>query len=266
PPARREARPRGRAARGQAAGSGAGPALRGDPERTGRKAFTREHARIAAARLKARRRSRPRGSDPGREMPSRQRAPASLRSWRAGSRGAEHTVLAVAAARTPAAAAAIAAARAWPLVGASGTARPRAARTGRVGVVAGRGMVGGKAHRAARVSVRMRGLGARLAAARAALLARAGLARSTAVRVAVAGRAGVDAVGHVPGAEGCRIALRQRLGSLGLALLERLLRLFRGLFAAHGQPAMRLLAAAPATVLAHVVEAAQFAPFVGGVV
>src|SRR5690606_20819487 len=192
--------------------------------------------------------------------------PASCRSWRAGCRSAERTVLAAAAARTPVAAAAIAAARAWPLVGAPGTARPRAARTGRVGVVAGRGMVGGKAHRAARVSVRMRGLGARLAAARAALLARAGLARSTAVRVAVAGRAGVDAVGHVPGAEGCRIALRQRLGSLGLALLERLLRLFRGLFAAHGQAAMRLLAAAPATVLAHVVEAAQFAPLVGGVV
>lgn len=33
--------------------------------------------------------------------------------------------------------------------------------------------------------------------------------------VAVAGRTGVDAIGHVPAAEGSRVAIRQRLGALG---------------------------------------------------
>src|SRR5690606_37315822 len=51
------------------------------------------------------------------------------------------------------------------------------------------------------------------------------------------------------------------------ALLERLLRLLGRHFAADGQAAVRLLAAtAAATVLAHVVEAAQLAALVGGVV
>src|SRR5690606_3250386 len=81
-------------------------------------------------------------------------------------------------------------------------------------------------------------------------------------------RTGADAFRHVPGAERGRIAIRQRLeAALLRALLERLLRLLGRHFAADGQAAVRLLAAtAAATVLAHVVEAAQLAAFVGGVV
>src|SRR5690606_35234788 len=171
-----------------------------------------------------------------------------------------------AAARPAVAAAAVAAAGAGTLVRTSGAARARTARAGRAGAMAGRGVVGGEVHRAARMAVRVRGLGAALAAAGPTLLARAGLARAAAVGVAVAGRAGVHAIGHVPGAERRRVAVRQRLRTLGLALLERLLRLLGGLFAAHRQSAMRLLATAAAAILAHVVEAAQLASFVGGVV
>src|SRR5690606_9011668 len=207
---------------------------------------------------------------------ARKRAPTAYPSWRAGSRRAGRTVLAIAAARTAMAAATLGtralgfAAR--TRTGRAWSARARAARAGCGGAVAGRSVVGREAHRAARMPVGMRGLGAALSAAGAALLARARpaartrLARAAAVGVAVSGRTGVDAVGHVPGAERRRIAIRQRLGALGLALLERLLRLLGRLFAAHRQPAMRLLAAASATVLAHVVEAAQLATFVGGVV
>src|SRR5690606_19531083 len=92
-------------------------------------------------------------------------------------------------------------------------------------------------------------------------LAAAGLARAAGAGVAVAAGAGVDAVGHVPAAERGRVALGQ--GALVLALLERLLRLARGGLAGDGQAAGRLALAAAAAVLAHVVEAAQLAAFVG---
>src|SRR5690606_28068104 len=150
------------------------------------------------------------------------------------------------------------------------SARPRAlgtraARACRARMVRGRGVVGREHGRIAGMPVGMR-RGTPLATALAALLGRTALARVAAVGIAMAGRAGVDALGYVPGAERGRIAIGQRLGTLGLALLERLLRLLGGLLAAHRQPAVRLLAAAPAALLAHVVEAPQFASFVGDVV
>src|SRR5690606_32861125 len=155
-------------------------------------------------------------------------------------------------------------------IGAAGT---RSARTRRVRVVPWRGMVGREAHRAARMAIGMGGLAsialasAGTTTARAgALLAGARLARATAVGVAMSGRTGIDALGHVPGAERGRVAFRQRLGSLLRALLERLLRLLGRLLAADREATVRLLAAAPATILAHMVEAAQLAPLVGGVV
>src|SRR5690606_30112368 len=114
----------------------------------------------------------------------------------------------------------------------------------------------------ARMAIGTRRLARALAGARlaGALAARAG--------VAVAAGAGGHALGHVPGAECGRVAVRQRLQrALLLALLERLLRLLGRHLAADGEAAVRLLAAAAAaTVLAHVVEAAQFAALVGGVV
>src|SRR4249919_2434566 len=90
---------------------------------------------------------------------------------------------------------------------------------------------------------------------------------ATVFRIAMPGRAGLDAFGHVPGTERGGIAFRQRTRTLFLALLERLLRLLRRHFAADGQAAVRLLAtAATAAVFAHMIEAAQFAAFVSGVV
>src|SRR5690606_28983960 len=106
----------------------------------------------------------------------------------------------------------------------------------------------------------------RLAAVRFARTART-------VGVAMAAGSGVDAVGDVPGAERRRI-LRSRARLAATRVLSRLARTFRlerlvellgrGL-AADGEAAMGLLAAASATVLAHVVETAQLAAFVGGV-
>src|SRR5690606_36384434 len=73
--------------------------------------------------------------------------------------------------------------------------------------------------------------------------------------VAVAAGTGAHAIGHVPGAERRRVAVRQRVEALLRALLERLLRLLGRHLAADGQAAVRLLAAAAtATVLAHMVE------------
>src|SRR5690606_194787 len=117
------------------------------------------------------------------------------------------------------------------------------------------------------MSVRMRSLGPTLSAAGSALLAGAGLARAAAVGVAMAGRPRLDALGHVPGAERGRVAVRQRLRAALLgAVLEWFLRLLGCLFAAHGEAAMRLVAPASAAVLAYMVETAQFTPLVGGVV
>src|SRR5690606_30465253 len=60
-------------------------------------------------------------------------------------------------------------------------------------------------------------------------------------------------------------AIGKAAAALVLALLERLLGLARRGFAAHRQPSLRpATAAAPATVLAQIVEAAQLAPLVGG--
>src|SRR5690606_19111934 len=114
------------------------------------------------------------------------------------------------------------------------SARPRAlgtraARACRARMVRGRGVVGREHGRIAGMPVGMR-RGTPLATALAALLGRTALARVAAVGIAMAGRAGVDALGYVPGAERGRIAIGQRLGTLGLALLERLLRLLGGLF------------------------------------
>src|SRR5690606_11864928 len=87
---------------------------------------------------------------------------------------------------------------------------------------------------------------------------------AAAIGIAVAAGSGADAIGHVPGAERGRIAFRKRVGALLLALLEGLLRLLGRGLAADREAAVRLPAAA--AILAHVVEAAQFAALVGGVV
>src|SRR5690606_17952784 len=149
----------------------------------------------------------------------------------------------------------------------------------RAAILARRGVVGREVHRVARMAVGTRGLARTLAGActgatgaagtRTAadgLAARTRLAAGTGV--AMAAGAGADALRHVPGAERGRIAIRQRLQhAFLLALLERLLRLLGRHLAADGQAAVRLLAAAAAaTVLADMVETAQFAALVGGVV
>src|SRR5690606_132696 len=126
----------------------------------------------------------------------------------------------------------------------------------------------GVATRAGRTAV------ARLACAGAAVAVAARRALAAAIGIAVAAGAGVHAIGDVPGPERGRILLPRlalaaahALARLARALrLERLLRLLGRRFAAHREAAMRLAAAAAAAILAHVVEAAQFAALVGGVV
>src|SRR5690606_30675868 len=146
---------------------------------------------------------------------------------------------------------------------------------------AGGGMVGREVHGIAGMAIRTgrlagarSGTGASAGTAGTSAAARAAAARlATRTRlaaragVAVAAGAGTHAIGHVPDAERGRIAVRQLVVVLLLALLERLLRLLGRHLATDGQAAVRLLAtAATAAVLAHVVEAAQLAALVGGVV
>src|SRR5690606_18015348 len=160
------------------------------------------------------------------------------------------------------------------------------------------GVVGREARRVAGMTVGMRG--ATLAATRTTgVVARtagtgagpAGTARTTglaamrlartarAIGIAMAAGAGIYAVGHVPGAERCGVFMPMaRRAAAGLAAsrvlprlaralgLERLVDLLGRCLAADGQAAVRLLAATAATILAHVVEAAQLAALVGGVV
>ena len=89
------------------------------------------------------------------------------------------------------------------------------------------------------------------------------------LRVAMAGRTGVHAIRHEPGARrsGVVATLLARAQLLALwtwALgLEGFLRLLRRRFAADGQATLFAWRAATATILAHVVEAAQLTPFVG---
>src|SRR5690606_16088393 len=89
---------------------------------------------------------------------------------------------------------------------------------------------------------------------------------ATTIGVAMTGRAGVDTIGHIPGAERSRVAFGQGTSVLVLALLERLLRLLGGLFTADGQSTRRPAVATAAAIFTHVIEAAQFAAFVGSVV
>src|SRR5690606_19057200 len=171
-----------------------------------------------------------------------------------------------------------------------------AARTLTVGIERARiGVVGGEARRIAGVSVgvcrtalaataatrtariatQAAGAGTPRAAGRG--LAAMRLARTTrTVGIAMAAGTGIDAIGHVPGAEcrrvvvslaGARLAAARILAGLARTLgLERLVDLLGRCLAADGEAAVWLLAAAPAAVLAHVVEATQLAALVGGVV
>jgi hypothetical protein len=85
--------------------------------------------------------------------------------------------------------------------------------------------------------------------------------------VAMAGWAGVYAFGHIPATERSGVAFRQRPRTFFLALLEWLLRLLGGGFAADGQAAMLAWATtATAAILPDVIEATQFAAFIGDVV
>src|SRR5690606_18537915 len=144
-------------------------------------------------------------------------------------------------------------------------AGPGAARRARTVVArAGIGVVGREHRGIARMAVGMRRARARLAARAGARLGAARLARAAGAGIAMSRGAGVDAVGHVPAAERRRVALGQR--ALVLARLQRLVRLPRRGLAGHRQAAGGLALAATAAILAHVVEAAQFAALVGGVV
>src|SRR5690606_25132598 len=141
--------------------------------------------------------------------------------------------------------------------GAAVAARARAARAG--GPAARGRVVGREVRRAVGVAVGAAGTAllrrARaLALLRATLLPRLLAARllgPAAVGVAVAAGAGVHAIGHVPAAERGGVAFGQR--ALVLALLERLVGLLGGGFAADGEAAVAALArlAATAAVLAH---------------
>src|SRR5690606_36547660 len=186
----------------------------------------------------------------------------------------------------------LAAARATARTRAAGTiaAGPGTARTLTVGIErAGVGVVGGEARRIAGVPVGMcrtalatttrtariptRAAGAGTPRAAGSGLAAMRLARTTrTVGIAMAAGTGVDAIGYVPGAERrgilrsrTRLAAARILARLARPLgLERLVDLLGRRLAADREAAVWLLAAAPAPVLAHVVEAAQFAALVGG--
>ena len=80
--------------------------------------------------------------------------------------------------------------------------------------------------------------------------ATAGAAVAGRTGVAVAAGPGAHAFGHVPGAERGGIAFRQAAVALGLALLERLLRLLGRRFAADGQAALEAAALATAATAA----------------
>src|SRR5690606_26791294 len=211
-----------------------------------------------------------------------QRGSALARAARAAATGPATPARPAAATGAPPSAGADGASGGTPAAGAPAGAvagRAVAGVAARAAILARRGVVGREVHRVARMAVGTRGLARTLAGActgatgaAGARTAAAGLAARTRLAagtgVAMAAGAGADAFRHVPGAERGRIAIRQRLQrALLLALLERLLRLLGRHLAADGQATVWLLAAAAAaTVLADVVETAQFAALVGGVV